>query len=484
MRLVITEKQLKDIVERRFPNQEISEEGDAAAAAPEAGTSSDGDTKTGMSKWESGVMRGPANQIAVTRWKDIAGVTPARGKANPLWEQASSGAAGGTGGSLVKILRPDGKTMYAPFNTEIIGVFDSGSMDGDKFKNSLKNLLSKENGGLGNRQTQMWLPSNWSKIIKLDSVSTFKTPDDKIYRAIIRHPKLDEFDKKNATWEDFYALDPDPFGWKFNGYFTDQGTAFNGVKQVEPEKSFWDEWKYWILAGASIVAVIVLPGIGGILLSIGLDLVAGAMQYAEGDTIGAGVSVILAFLPLIGKVIPALKVSEEVASKLAKQFAKLNSADEVLDAVKGLNPEIILSQQERYLMQKLLAEDPRRLTVLIEKEMFGRVTQTNATEIVAKLNDLIKNKVLDKVKAEKFYKSLGLKRFGFDLTATLGVGGAGVLIQIKQKSNTVASTVASPVANTPEKKQEITNKIMDSKAPGVGYEEEEMELVDGVWVPK
>ena len=87
MRLIITEKQLRDIVRRRFPNQEISEEGDAAAAAPEAGTSSDGDTKTGMSKWESGVTRGPANQIAVTRWKDIAGVTPARGKANPLWEQ-------------------------------------------------------------------------------------------------------------------------------------------------------------------------------------------------------------------------------------------------------------------------------------------------------------------------------------------------------------------------------------------------------------
>ena len=32
MRLIITEKQLRDIVKRRFPNQEISEEGDAAAA--------------------------------------------------------------------------------------------------------------------------------------------------------------------------------------------------------------------------------------------------------------------------------------------------------------------------------------------------------------------------------------------------------------------------------------------------------------------
>ena len=91
MHLVITERQLRDIVRRRFPNQEISEE-DAAAAAPEAGTSSDGETKTGMSKWESGVTRGPANQIAVTRWKDIAGVTPARGKANPLWEQVTNPA--------------------------------------------------------------------------------------------------------------------------------------------------------------------------------------------------------------------------------------------------------------------------------------------------------------------------------------------------------------------------------------------------------
>lgn len=471
MRLVITEKQLKDIVKRRFPNQEISEEGDAAAAAPVAGTSSDGDTKTGMSKWESGVTRGPANQIAVTRWADIAGVTPARGKANPLWEQASSGTAGGTGGSLVKILRPDGKVMNAPFNTEIIGVFDSGSMDGDKFKNSLKNLLSKENGGFGNSQTQAWIPSNWSKIIKLDSVSTFKTPDNKIYRAIIRHPKLDEFDKKNATWDDFYALDPDPFGWKFKGYFTDEGTAFNGVKEIEPEKSFWDEWKYVILAGASIVAIIVLPGIGGLLLSIGLDLAASAMQYAEGNTVGAGVSAVLAFLPVIGKAIPALKVSEEVAVKLAKQFAPLKTEAEIIAMIKTL------PQQERYLMQKLIAEDPKKLALLIEKEMFGNVTQTNAAQVVSKINELIKNKVLDKVKAEKFYKSLGLKRFGFDLVATLGVGGAGVLIQQKIDSPQKQIDIA-------QKQKEVINKVTDSKAPAVGYEEEEMVLVDGVWEPK
>jgi ABC-type multidrug transport system fused ATPase/permease subunit len=85
MKLIISEKQLQQLVKMHAKSQELSEEGEEGA--PEAGTSSDGDKKTGMPKWESGINRGPANQIAVTRWKDIDGTTPARGKANTLWEQ-------------------------------------------------------------------------------------------------------------------------------------------------------------------------------------------------------------------------------------------------------------------------------------------------------------------------------------------------------------------------------------------------------------
>lgn len=52
----------------------------------------DTSTKTGtekkgypeVGKWESGVSRGPANQIAITKWSDIVGSTINRGKANPL----------------------------------------------------------------------------------------------------------------------------------------------------------------------------------------------------------------------------------------------------------------------------------------------------------------------------------------------------------------------------------------------------------------
>ena len=80
MKIIISEKQYKTLF------GDISEEGDPAAAAPSAGTGSTG-AKQGypeVGKWESGVTRGPANQIGVTKWSDIVGSVLKRGKANPL----------------------------------------------------------------------------------------------------------------------------------------------------------------------------------------------------------------------------------------------------------------------------------------------------------------------------------------------------------------------------------------------------------------
>jgi len=86
MKLVISEKQLNELVTRLNLNKEITEQGEGEGA-PEAGTSSDGEQKTGATKWESGVTRGPANQIGVTKWADSYKIT--RGRANPLSEQST-----------------------------------------------------------------------------------------------------------------------------------------------------------------------------------------------------------------------------------------------------------------------------------------------------------------------------------------------------------------------------------------------------------
>jgi hypothetical protein len=89
MEYIITEKQLKLILSNEVRNQEIGEQSEAepVSAEPAKGTSS---TQSGgqgypeVGKWESGLTRGPANQIGVTKWSDIVGSTLKRGKANPL----------------------------------------------------------------------------------------------------------------------------------------------------------------------------------------------------------------------------------------------------------------------------------------------------------------------------------------------------------------------------------------------------------------
>lgn len=87
MRVQITEEQLKLIkssIKSEFNEQTESE---PVKPEPEAGTSdkqSGADGYPEVGKWESGVERGAANQIGVTKWSDIVGSTLTRGKANQL----------------------------------------------------------------------------------------------------------------------------------------------------------------------------------------------------------------------------------------------------------------------------------------------------------------------------------------------------------------------------------------------------------------
>jgi hypothetical protein len=86
MKVLINEKQLKLILSKHGKEEEISEQGDTAAAAPSAGTSTSGGGAgyPQVGKWESGVTRGPGNQVGVTKWSDIVGSVLKRSKGNPL----------------------------------------------------------------------------------------------------------------------------------------------------------------------------------------------------------------------------------------------------------------------------------------------------------------------------------------------------------------------------------------------------------------
>jgi hypothetical protein len=64
-------------------SSELGEQDAAPAAAPSTGGGGGGKPPyPTVTKWESGVTRGPANQIGLTKWADIVKIN--RGKANTL----------------------------------------------------------------------------------------------------------------------------------------------------------------------------------------------------------------------------------------------------------------------------------------------------------------------------------------------------------------------------------------------------------------
>ena len=82
MDVLLSERQLKKLLEQDAT-------ADPAAQAPTAGTSSKqagGQGYPEVGKWESGVTRGPANQVGITKWADVVGSKLNRGKANQLKE--------------------------------------------------------------------------------------------------------------------------------------------------------------------------------------------------------------------------------------------------------------------------------------------------------------------------------------------------------------------------------------------------------------
>ena len=83
MKIVLSEKQLEKLIKSSV-NQEVTEQDDAAAAQPSAGTSatqSGGEGYPEVSVWESGASRGPANPIGNGAMEDRI---KERGKANKL----------------------------------------------------------------------------------------------------------------------------------------------------------------------------------------------------------------------------------------------------------------------------------------------------------------------------------------------------------------------------------------------------------------
>jgi hypothetical protein len=80
MKLQVSEKQLKKIISELTKEEGEVMEQDSTVSPTQSG----GAGYPEVGKWETGITRGPANQVGVTKWSDIVGANLKRGKANPL----------------------------------------------------------------------------------------------------------------------------------------------------------------------------------------------------------------------------------------------------------------------------------------------------------------------------------------------------------------------------------------------------------------
>ena len=83
MKLSLSEKQYK-FLKNMMEQDATSSPADAQPTAGTSDTQSGGQGYPQVGKWESGIERGPANQIGITKWDDVVGSKLTRGKANPL----------------------------------------------------------------------------------------------------------------------------------------------------------------------------------------------------------------------------------------------------------------------------------------------------------------------------------------------------------------------------------------------------------------
>jgi hypothetical protein len=281
MKIGLTEKQYKRVLSQASENQEIKEQGETPASEPEAGTStqqSGGQGYPQVGKWESGVTRGPANQIGVTKWSDIVGSTLKRDKANQLKEQIVSPLLMSKGiqqvvtatDRYITLKNPNGDMFYVPKGTKVLNTFEKG----DRWDDGLKNWVDKVKGGLGNAKTNAWLPKDSMNVVGwvslfphlLGSVAQFKTPNGEIYSTFFVNEDL----QKVKTWVEFNNMEPNLRGWKMVSYRTSNGKIFkiDDLDRISLGVINWfkENYKDLLWIAAAIIAGILTGGIADVAL--------------------------------------------------------------------------------------------------------------------------------------------------------------------------------------------------------------------------
>jgi len=230
-----------------------------------------------------------------------------------------------------------------------------------------------------------------------------------------------------------------PPRWSFKWYYTKSGEIYDQSKYINIDEvpdeylqekgGFWDTWGTFIMITTSLAAAALIPPPLGLIISATIDMIPAVQEFAEGDNIAGIISVILAMSPLVGSKL--FKISKAEAEILAKKFAKIPPG-KVNETYNKLSPEL------KKAFQSVFRNDPYIMMNEFKKIMWQQLEFRLGKKLVDPNKAMLKiNVALKKLPykdVEKWYKTTGLKRLGFDLGVTSS--GIGYLFYHEKKRQT------------------------------------------------
>jgi hypothetical protein len=475
MKLYLSEKQAANLMLFLHEDAAVTPPDSGGPAAPTSGAQSGGSGYPQVSKWESGIERGPANQVNVTKWSDVVGSKLNRGKANPLNEQ-------GFGSSFLNPIVP-----FSPI---------SNAMD-EKYRNDTEaEFLKKSNAyhlpippgllktdhilvpksvGQNATEYEIWNISGvekqekffrkWEKSGWDDYVPSAKDLDE-----ILPNGTLEEFTVNGAKYIPYLErVSDNPLTWKFIGYFESKTGApykpslfFNNndipYEIKYREKSTWEEFGNDILLVSMFVAGIFFPGEWIAPILMGLNLAAAGNSLIQGDYADSILFVIFAFLPEIKYGLGLREISEAEATELATAFEGKVGEEQIKETFNGLRPQL------RDKALKVLRKSPKAVAKEIDKAISKgatKLTKEQSGEMINKLNDLIKRKLVDPRSARNWKQKLS----GF----MVGAGKLGIELVAVGILDQTLKTIENQLKG---KKPELTKDINDLTARYISQRQE------------
>jgi hypothetical protein len=465
MKIGLSEKQYKTILTYVSENQEVREDEEVPSAEPEAGTSS---TQSGgqgypeVGKWESGVTRGPANQVGITKWSDVVGSTLKRDKANQLKEQSVIGApSNGTSQNTVLNGRPEGYVegeyslwsgtptkTYKTVWDEDMKIPDDGTIEITLWKNEDDRLRIFSTNKNYRQDGKWYLRDGKTETIK----PTKEWMDAIIPTNSIRFIKVIN---ENKTFSTTIALKNDV--WNVRPGYTNGDEVYDWEEYVTRGfKQWWaDNWEMILTIVASAVAGI-LTGGASIWVQAAWQAVAGvgAATFAhlvtdpkDRDNVGYGINIILSFVPYMsaaGKI--GIKAPLAGLSKIAPELNKAQNWSQVYKAIKGLSPT------EQILATRMIQQVPKE---------FNREFKTTMMEGFVKL---VRS---GKVKLSKipFAERMWWKQLAAETGVQLILGTVLSLPELRERFDKIIERATSTKEELEKKKiqDENTKKLIDKQ---------------------